>query len=47
MEYFDKDFWKYTAQFFLVILVTLISIGIISGYITGSGGTEANLVQQQ
>ena len=42
MNYFDKDFWKYSFQFVLIIFLVLITITVISGYINGSG-VEANL----
>ncbi|HRY62600.1 MAG TPA: hypothetical protein P5056_02440 [Candidatus Paceibacterota bacterium] len=43
MKYFDKDFWKFAGQFFLVILFVLITLSLLSGYLSITGG-EANIM---
>jgi hypothetical protein len=43
MQYFDKDFWKYTGQFFLVIFLVLFALSLLSGYLS-SGGGAANIL---
>jgi hypothetical protein len=43
MKYFDRDFWKFAGQFLLVIVFALLTISLLSGYLS-SGGGEASIL---
>jgi len=43
MQYFDREFWKFAGQFFLVIFLVLLTLSLLSGYLS-TGGGEANIM---